>query len=181
MLTFEQLKYGTNNQQKAYDSIKKLGIFEGLSEYTPVLCGTIPIDVDIEDSDLDLILEVHDFEEFKLLVTSLYSEMPGFTIAEKQIRGESIIKCNFIYEGFEFELFAQATPVKKQYAYLHMVVEYHILKRKPYLKEQIKQWKRDGYKTEPAFCKALDLNGDSYESLIDYGIRHSIIEEVNHD
>ncbi|MBP3039969.1 DUF4269 domain-containing protein [Bacillaceae bacterium Marseille-Q3522] len=50
----------------------QLGIFSDLSRYTPVLCGTIPIELDVKGSDLDIIMEVLDFSMFKKEITSLY-------------------------------------------------------------------------------------------------------------
>ena len=37
------------------------------------------------------------------------------------------------------------------------------------MKEEIVSLKKQGYKTEPAFCKVLGLKGDPYHSLIQYG------------
>ncbi|WP_276310222.1 DUF4269 domain-containing protein [Bacillus salacetis] len=53
---------------------------------------------------------------------------------------------------FDFELFGQMVPVRKQNAWLHMIIEHEIQQRYPNLKEEVMDLKNDGLKTEPAFC-----------------------------
>ncbi|MBP2078756.1 DUF4269 domain-containing protein [Oceanobacillus polygoni] len=174
--TISYLKQGNTRQYRAYKAIKQLNILKDLMDYTPILCGTIPIGVDVKDSDLDIILEVNDFNHFKTRIIKLYGEHEAFTIKQIRIRDTPVIKTNFHYSGFEFELFGQAKPVHKQYAYLHMIIEYHLLKEMPKLREKVIHLKRQGMKTEPAFCEILGIKGDPYERLIEIGIEKGIIE-----
>ncbi|MCA0989998.1 DUF4269 domain-containing protein [Guptibacillus hwajinpoensis] len=44
------MKFGSDKQKKAYIAIEELGIMSELRTYHPVLCGTIPIGIDVEDS-----------------------------------------------------------------------------------------------------------------------------------
>ena len=67
-LDIEYLKNGTKKQQMAYKRLKELNIFKELSDYKPLLAGTVPIRIDIEESDLDVICEVHNFEIFRKLL-----------------------------------------------------------------------------------------------------------------
>ncbi|WP_245686839.1 DUF4269 domain-containing protein [Tenuibacillus multivorans] len=150
-------------------------MLEDLSEYQPTLCGTVPLGINIEGSDLDMVIEVHDFDEFEQKLTRLYSREEGFRVKRFTVRGVSTIKANFYFRGFEFELFGQPQPIHKQYAYLHMVIEDSILKQRPELKEKIYDLKTKGYKTEPAFCKLLELSGDPYEALLDYGVKNKLL------
>ncbi|MGP4071524.1 DUF4269 domain-containing protein [Piscibacillus sp. B03] len=161
--------------KKALERIEQLNILNELSEYNPTLCGTLPIGVDTENSDLDIIMEVKDLEAFREEIEYLYSSYELFRVKEKVIRGCKVVKANFRYGGFEFELFGQNRPVQEQYAYLHMIIEKEILNQQPSLTQRIKSLKEEGYKTEPAFCKVLELPGDPYEALIQYGIDCSII------
>ena len=64
LCTIQLLKKGTPRQREAYETLLRLGVFISLSSYTPVLTGTIPIDVDIETSDLDIVCEAHDLDAF---------------------------------------------------------------------------------------------------------------------
>lgn len=50
----EYLKTGNFIQQRAYNVLMKYSIFELLQSFTPLLTGTIPIRINIENSDLDI-------------------------------------------------------------------------------------------------------------------------------
>ncbi|PTT32500.1 DUF4269 domain-containing protein, partial [Chryseobacterium sp. HMWF028] len=55
MLDFTKIDYlkdGNERQGRAYEVLTKYNVFEKLSNYSPVLAGTIPIEIDIEGSDL---------------------------------------------------------------------------------------------------------------------------------
>lgn len=174
---FERMNMGTEKQQNAYAAIMELDILNDLSTYTPVLCGTLPIGIDISSSDLDIIMEVHELELFEELIRTIYNKKDGFTIKRKMINGKEVVKANFAYSGFEFELFGQAQPVHKQRAYLHMMIEHELLQKYPALKEKVIHLKEQGYKTEPAFCKVFGIMGDPYEGLIRFGIEEGMITE----
>lgn len=170
------LQLGNEKQNKAYTAIRNLGILDSLSEYNPTLCGTFPIGIDITGSDLDIIMEVYDLKRFKKKVNTLYRVKENFKIKNLLIREVPVVKANFIFDGFEFELFGQPLPIKKQYAYLHMIIENFIIKEFPNIQSEIISLKKQGIKTEPAFCKVLRLEGeDPYESLLEYGKQKGII------
>lgn len=154
-------------QKKTYDIITDIGILEILEKYNPILVGTIPIDIDIDKSDIDIACEVYDFNEFKKIVIELFHKYKNFTIDIRNEREREFIVANFYIEEMEIEIYGEALPVEKQNGYRHMIIEYRILKiggRK--LKEEIIKLKKAGLKTEPAFAKCLDVYGDPYEELL---------------
>lgn len=55
-LDISYLKTGTERQRKAYQVLTERAILENLAQYNPILTGTIPINIDIENSDLDIIV-----------------------------------------------------------------------------------------------------------------------------
>lgn len=168
--SLEALTSGSKRQQKAYDAIQQLNVLQDLAAYHPVLCGTLPLGIDVEHSDLDIILEVHDYQGFTMKILSLYQDKKDFRWKETEIRGERVTKANFHFCGFAFELFGQAVPTDKQNAYRHMVIEHKLLEQYPEIKEQVIQLKQQGMKTEPAFCQVLGIQGnDPYEDLLVYG------------
>jgi len=171
----DYLQLGSEKHVRAYKAISNLGIMDNLSEYSPTLCGTFPIGIDIVGSDLDIIMEVVDFLPYEKRVETLYGDKEKVNIKRLLIREVSVVKANFIFSGFEFELFAQPQPVKEQYAYLHMIIENSLMKQFPNIRAEVIQLKIQGFKTEPAFCKVLGLEGDPYESLLNYGRRMGII------
>ncbi|HDR4424105.1 TPA: DUF4269 domain-containing protein [Bacillus cereus] len=160
------LQSGNEKQQKVYDVLNTLNIMEDLALYSPVLCGTIPIRIDTLQSDLDIVMEVHNFDVFEQEMRSLYGSYEGFKIKKKKIKNTESIKVNFKFEGFDFELFAQPKPVRNQNAYRHMIVEHMLLMQYPYIREEILHLKENGLKTEPAFAQVLNIDGDPYEELI---------------
>jgi hypothetical protein len=47
------LQSGTSRQQAAYALLDALGVFRHLRPYSPLLVGTIPLNIDTPQSDLD--------------------------------------------------------------------------------------------------------------------------------
>ncbi len=135
--SLDYLKRGNQLQQHSYHILTELGIMQDLKIYHPVLCGTIPLDIAIVESDLDIIMEVCNLTEFKRTLESLYKHLDGFKIKTTNIRNMPVVKANFFFKGFECELFGQPQPVEQQYAYLHMLIESKLLKETPNLKEAL--------------------------------------------
>ncbi|WP_246056006.1 DUF4269 domain-containing protein [Alteribacter natronophilus] len=171
------LKTGSTIQQKAYDAVQKLNILHDLAGYTPLVCGTIPLGIQTEHSDLDVVLFVSErnFNRFQKEVTSLYGTMEEFTAEEKDVHGTSVVKANFLFAGFEFELFGQPVPSHRQRAFEHMVTEAAMLRMHPEIKEKVIELKIKGMKTEPAFASVLHLRGDPYEAVLKWGHEHGIL------
>ncbi|SMO83879.1 protein of unknown function [Chryseobacterium rhizoplanae] len=173
MLDFTRINYlknGNERQKRAYDVLAKYQIFEKLKAYSPILAGTVPIEIDIEGSDLDIIFEVDlRFEEDFLDDLMLSRCIPhDVTVEHLIINGEKCITLNFMLEGFPIEIFGQNKPTKEQNAYLHMVAEYKILKEKgEEFKQKIIELKKQGIKTEPAFGMLLGLK-NPYEDLLKF-------------
>jgi len=166
----DYLLFGSEIQINAYKAISNLGIMDNLSEYNPTLCGTYPLGINIVGSDLDIIMNVYDFPIYEKKVEALYGQKEKFYLKRLTIREVPIVKVKLIFEGFKFELFAQPQPTKEQYAYLHMIIEKSILEQYPYIRAEVTKLKKEGFKTEPAFCKVLGIEGeDPYESLLHYG------------
>src|SRR6266849_3193754 len=55
---------GTATQQAAYHALEALRVFPLLSAFDPVLAGTIPPDVDVPGSDLDIVCYAEDVDTF---------------------------------------------------------------------------------------------------------------------
>lgn len=163
------LKQGNARQQLAYREITEYHILENLQKYHPILVGTIPLDIDVPESDLDVICECHDHLEFKIHLQRQFSYLEGFrTYSQLQNGIESTI-AEFRTPHFLFEIFGQQIPSKKQNAYRHMLIEHQILLDKgDDFKQQIIDLKLKGLKTEPAFAKLLRLTGDPYLALLNF-------------
>jgi hypothetical protein len=166
----DYLKNGNERQKRAYEVLMKHQIFEKLKNYSPILAGTIPIEIDIEESDLDIICEIDlNFEEDFLEELSFKKIVPAeteVTVENIMIENEKAIVINFRLEEFSIEIFGQNRPATKQNAYLHMIAEYKILQEKGEdFKQKIIKLKKKGIKTEPAFGILLNLE-NPYEDLL---------------
>lgn len=168
MIDFKDISYlksGNKRQQKAHHLLTANSILEKLNQYDPILVGTIPINIDIEGSDLDIICYVQDNELFKDDLVHHFQQEKNFIISETT--KFSALKANFIIDDFEIEIFGQSIPTEKQNAYRHMLIEHKILLKKGRdFRQQVIELKNQGYKTEPAFARLLGLNGDAYEALL---------------
>lgn len=166
----DYLKDGNERQRRAYEALTKHRFFEKLKEYSPILAGTIPIEIDIEGSDLDLIFEVDlQFEE-DFLDDLMWSRFIPYDVEAEYpiINGEKCITLNFMLDGFPIEIFGQNKPSTQQNAYLHMIAEYKILQEKgEEFKQKIIELKKQGIKTEPAFGILLGLE-NPYEDLLKF-------------
>lgn len=161
----DYLKNGNERQKRAYEVLTRYQIFEKLKDYSPILAGTIPIEIDIEDSDLDIICEVTDFTEFEKTLSEMFSEF-DLKIEKITVNNEQATVLNFKLEKFPIEIFGQNKPATEQNAYRHMIAEYKILQEKGNdFKKKIIELKKQGIKTEPAFGILLNLV-KPYEDLL---------------
>ncbi|MDQ0067277.1 DUF4269 domain-containing protein [Chryseobacterium lathyri] len=175
MIDFTNLSYlksGNEKQKRAYEVLDKYQVFEKLKPYSPVLAGTIPIEIDIENSDLDIICEVdlkseEDFLDY-IMSSRLIPVDTEVKIENNIINGEKSIVLNFMLEEFPIEIFGQNKPSLEQNAYRHMLAEYKILKEKGTdFKHKIIELKKQGIKTEPAFGLLMGLKSP-YEDLLKF-------------
>jgi hypothetical protein len=166
----DYLKRGNKRQRRAYNVLTKYEVFKKLGSYSPILAGTIPIEIDIEGSDLDIICEVDlRFEKDFLEVLTSNKLIPAdVKIENTTVNGEKCIVLNFMLEEFPVEIFGQKKPAIQQNAYRHMIAEYKILQEKgEEFKRKIIELKRKGIKTEPAFGLLLGLE-NPYEDLLKF-------------
>nr|WP_199002304.1 DUF4269 domain-containing protein [Flavobacterium sp. ASV13] len=163
------LKTGNPIQVQAYNTITQNKIIEVLSEFDPILAGTIPININIENSDLDIICYWQNKTNFIEKLKLFFKNEKDFEIREIEINGNKSVIANFKTDHFEIEVFGQNIPSKNQNGYKHMIIEHEILQSKDEnFRLEIIKLKQNGYKTEPAFAYLLGLNGDPYMELLKY-------------
>jgi hypothetical protein len=175
MIDFTQIDYlidGNERQKRAFEVLTKYKVFEKLSDFSPILAGTIPIGIDIDGSDLDIICEVDFRFEEDFLDEIMFSKLIPFenmaTVENIILNEEKCIVINFMLEEFPIEIFGQNKPTTQQNAYLHMIAEYKILQEKGGdFKQKIIELKKKGIKTEPAFGMLLNLE-NPYEDLLKF-------------
>ncbi|HEY6305137.1 MAG TPA: DUF4269 domain-containing protein [Candidatus Angelobacter sp.] len=161
------LQQGSLIQRQAYASLTDLGILETLRDYDALLAGTVPLDLAIADSDLDILCEVHDHLGLRRRLEREYGASPTFSVGQLDLASGTATVANFAFGGFAIEVFGQPVPVSRQHAYRHMDVEYRLmLLGGEQMKAQITRLKQQGAKTEPAFATWLGLQGDPYAALL---------------
>ncbi len=159
------LKLGSKKQQKVYQILVKHKIMEKLSTFNPILVGTIPLNIDIENSDIDIICCVRQKNQFIEALVCNFQNMKSFKVTENDALNAT--KANFYIEEFEFEVFGQDLDSLQQNAYQHMIIEHKVLVEKgEKFRQEIVKLKRQGLKTEPAFAKLLGLVGNPYQELL---------------
>ncbi len=183
VMSYRNIAYlvrGTERQRAAYQVLQDLQVFDVLNDYDPVLVGTIPLDIDVEDSDLDIVCEARDLTRFEGEVAAAFGDESDFRVRRKLIGGWPSVVAKFCHGGFPIEVFGQARPVAEQNAYRHMVVEGRLLEiGGEKARRAIRQLKRAGLKTEPAFAQYFNLEGDPFQVLLDlFELSRSELTEV---
>ncbi|QXP54257.1 DUF4269 domain-containing protein [Cellulophaga sp. HaHa_2_1] len=165
--TIDYLKSGNERQKLAFSEIKKHKVLEKLKKYHPILTGTIPIEIDVPESDLDIICECQNHSEFKAYLLDQFSQKKDFKLYSIEQNGIESTIAEFKTDNFLFEIFGQNIPTERQDAYRHMIIERNILEEKGFeFKQKVKDLKSSGIKTEPAFAKLLGLKGNPYAELL---------------
>lgn len=172
MINFKDISYlenGNSKQQAAFQVLTKHKVMGNLAEFDPILVGTIPINIDIENSDLDIVCYWQNKSDFIEKIKYLFEKENRFSIREIIIDNQESIVANFFVEAFEIEIFGQNISTELQNGYRHMLIEDQILRSKDEnFRLEIIKLKEKGIKTEPAFGLLLGLNGNVYQELLNY-------------
>ena len=162
----------SNPRQREADLLlAELGIGAILEEYEPTLCGTIPLGVDLPESDLDIICYVpaRKRRAFHRLLKENFRAGPGlngFRQSCYRARPPALVT-NFEFRGAHLEIFGQERKIENQAAYRHMMVEHRLLELgAEEAPGEIRRLKSEGLGTEPAFHRYFALPGDDpYQTL----------------
>ena len=161
------LLQGTATQRAAYDALEMLQVFSLLRAFDPVLVGTIPLDIDIPGSDLDIVCHAAMVDAFARRLRDCFGHCDRFVLRQKMCNGLPTVIGRFAYQGFPVEIFGQPCPVARQHAFRHMLVEERLLRQGgEEVRRQIRRLKAQGLKTEPAFAAVFALEGDPYHTLL---------------
>lgn len=167
LLGTEYLHRGSPRQGRAAAALEALGVGElpGVREWA--LAGTVPLEVDLPESDLDVLVCTSEVTAARDVLIAQFGELPQF--AAWPHSAEVGAWCvTFDFQDFLIEFFLQDRALTEQRAFRHLVAEYVLLQRHgPAFRQQIFELKQSGFKTEPAFAQALNLRGDPYLALLD--------------
>lgn len=161
------LREGNLRQRLAVATLDELELdgLVGVEEW--VLAGTVPLDVDLPESDLDILVHSQDPVTVRDELSAQFAEMPGFSVWEHS--SEPGAWCvAFTTGNYPVEFFIQNMSLRRQRAFRHLVAEYVLLERHGEdLRRRIRNLKASGVKTEPAFAEVLGLDGDPYLALLE--------------
>lgn len=178
-IDFESIDYLENGSQLQKEVCKVLTenrVMDKLVNFQPILVGTIPIGIAIKNSDLDIVCSFEDKQVFKEEIQRNFSNYPQFSMAEKIFQDEPTVIVRFELEEFPVEIFAQNKPSNQQIAFQHMLIEHEVLTdRGEEFRKEIIRLKESGMKTEAAFTQLLNLNGDPFIALLNYGKQEDLI------
>ena len=68
----DYLKFGNTKQRKIHKIITEYHLFEILNEYKPILVGTIPINIDLDESDADIILQTINLKNLSIIARKFF-------------------------------------------------------------------------------------------------------------
>ncbi len=175
LYSIEYLKDGSERQRRAYAVLKELGLIEKISLWTGgeiemglhlTLAGSVPIDVAVENSDLDIIVCAPDLKVMGEIFRRELGSFHGFRQERGIVLGVATLMTHFEFGGEVFEIFTQNVPIPRQNAVVHMLVEERLLLLGgDGFRDRVMALRRAGVKTEPAFGEVLGLE-EPYRDLL---------------
>jgi len=172
-LILKHLRLGDGVQRAAATSIARTGILRVLKPYAPLIVGTLPIDVHLPDSDVDVICHVKAPKAFMALLVQRFGDQPSFTLGRTTLQRKPAVVCSFRHRRTLFEIVGMPVATHTQRAYVHLMVEAALLQETG-AHAAIRRLKRQGLKTEPAFARHFKLAGDPYQAVARLWRRKSV-------
>jgi len=148
-------------------AIARLDLLEHLRAFDPHVVGTLPLGVALPGSDIDIVCQAADPTAFAARLWARFGAEAGFAM-HQWIGAPRPVVARFSAHGWDIEVFGCALPVADQPGWRHFDVERRLLALGgPGFHAAVLDGRRQGLKTEPAFCRALGLAGDPYALLFD--------------
>lgn len=148
-------------------AIARLGLLDRLRPFDPHVVGTLPLGVAMPGSDIDIVCQAPDAGAFAARLWTCFGAEAGFAM-HQWIGAPRPVVARFSGHGWDIEIFGCALPVADQPGWRHFDVERRLLALGgPGFRAAVMEARRQGLKTEPAFCRALGLAGDPHALLFD--------------
>jgi len=180
------LMEGSPRQRRAFRALQEAAVFARLAENdgAVALVGSLPIDMALDESDIDLVTSVEDLRFAAVRDRELFGAHEGFQSSRGVGLGGQFQLTKFRHSGESFEVFTQTTPIPRQNAVVHLLVEARLLGLGgTAFRERVMRAREAGLKTEPAFGACLGLEDPlrellELEDLTDQELRARFAEKL---
>lgn len=152
---------------QVFSSLKNSGVLEKLRPFNPLVVGTFPLGLSVDNSDMDICAEFQNENDFVSTVNNSFSGFSNFHLEHTTIKSGTAILIKFSFENINYEIIGQHVSSCKQIAFQHFQIEEKILKYGQCQTEILKLRTEKGLKTEPAFAQHLCLVGDGFTELLE--------------
>lgn len=163
------LEKGSPRQRRAFQALRESAVFARLAanDGSVALVGSLPIDMALADSDIDLVTCIDDLRAAAVRDRELFGAYEGFQSSRGVGLGGQFQLTQFRHSGESFEIFTQTTPIPRQNAVVHLLVEARLLGMSgSAFRDRVMRAREAGLKTEPAFGACLGLE-DPLRELLD--------------
>ncbi|MGF6310728.1 hypothetical protein ABIB82_004919 [Bradyrhizobium sp. i1.8.4] len=148
-------------------AVTNSAVMERLEPFDPRIVGTLPLDLAVPGSDIDIVCHASDPNAFADIVWTHYQSAGDFVLY-RWTSGTRPVVARFVWDGWPFELFGDQCPVEQQSGWIHFEVERRLLALDDgRLRRAVGKSRAGGLKTEPAFAAALGIPGDPYRGLLE--------------
>lgn len=105
-------------------------ILESFKQYTPFLAGTFPLGLQVENSDLDILMCAQNLDQLNDELKERYGHFSDYKVQRIFVDGLNSLIVNFSFEHVSFKVFAQNKVITSQKGFTHFQFEERSLKRK---------------------------------------------------
>jgi Domain of unknown function (DUF4269) len=154
--------------EEARALLDRAGVFAAVAPFDGRFIGSMPLDLHGEGADADIVCSADDLEGFVAAMTAAFGDQPDFRAQTAPYLGRPSSIVRFTLAGLPVEIFARPEPVEAHESFRHHKAAKRllILGGEP-LRDQVRGLKAMGMKTEPAFARALGLEGDAALAMLD--------------
>jgi hypothetical protein len=162
------LKMGGDRPRAAYLTLTELDLFCVLADFDPVLTGTFPLGLELDESELDLICYAPNLDQLAAVLVQVYGMYEDFTLEQSNADHGPSLECHFRYGEFRIGVLGEPAPSREQNAFRHLVAQSRLLRLAgPSAAEAIRRLKASGLATAPAFGEYFRLGSDPNRALLD--------------
>lgn len=176
LYSIEYLATGSERQRRASRVLSASHLWQRLGDLADVefaLAGSLPLDLAVDESDLDVVVCVPDLKVFLQQLRQAFGHERDFEAGLGVGRGGRCVLASFVLrnesdEKERIEIFAQTLPLPTQAAVVHLLIEARLMGLAPEgssFVSRLVEARGRGLKTEEAFGEVLELR-EPYEELL---------------